>query len=214
MDEYLQSVRTIEQRIENQQQSGNPWQPLASIQMEQAPPYEGPDKFPEHVRLMLDMIALAFQTDTTRVCTFMFGNAVSGRNFSFLEGVTGGHHDISHHQNEEEKLRAYQRINRWHVEQYAYLLERLQGMQEGERSVLDNSMILYGSGLRDGNSHNPHNLPLLLGGGGGGRLATGRHLRFSADTPLSNLYLGLLQAFGCQLDRFADSTGVLPGVLA
>ncbi len=163
---------------------------------------------------MMDMMALAFQTDTTRVCTFMFGNAVSGRNFSFLEGVSGGHHDTSHHQDEEDKLRAYQLINRWHVEQYAYLLEKLGSMQEGEGTVLDNSMILYGSGLRDGNSHNPHNLPILLGGGGGGRLATGQHLSYSPDTPLSNLYVAMLQAFGCKTERFADSTGVLPGVLA
>lgn len=214
MDEYLQSVRSIEQRLQNQQKGGSSWEPLAAIQMDQAPAVEKPDDFPEHVRLMLDMIALAFQTDTTRVCTFMFGNAVSGRNFSFLEGVSGGHHDTSHHQNEEEKLRAYQLINRWHVEQYAYLLGKLRGMQEGDKTVLDNSMILYGSGLRDGNSHNPHNLPILLGGGGGGRLATGQHLSFSPDTPLANLYLAMLQVFGCDVDRFADSTGVLPGVLA
>jgi hypothetical protein len=214
MEEYLQSVRSIEQRLQNQQEGGSSWEPLAAIQMDQAPAAEKPDDFPEHVRLMMDMIALAFQTDTTRVCTFMFGNAVSGRNFSFLEGVTGGHHDTSHHQNEEEKLRAYQLINRWHVEQYAYLLGKLRDMREGEQTVLDNSMILYGSGLRDGNSHNPHNLPILLGGGGGGRLATGQHLQFSPDTPLANLYLAMLQAFGCDVDRFADSTGILAGVLA
>ncbi len=213
MDEYLQSVRSIEERLANQQSGLSSWEPRVEIQMDQAPPSERPDDFPDHVRLMMDMIALAFQTDTTRVCTFMFGNAVSGRNFSFLEGVSGGHHDTSHHQNDEEKLKAYQLINRWHVEQYAYLLERLRGMQEGEGTVLDNAMILYGSGLRDGNSHNPHNLPILLGGGGGGRLATGQHLSFSPDTPLSNLYVAMLQAFGCQTDRFADSTGVLPGVL-
>ncbi len=163
---------------------------------------------------MLDMIALAFQTDTTRVCTFMFGNAVSGRNFSFLEGVSGGHHDTSHHQNEEDKLRQYQLINRWHIEQYAYLLEKLRGMPEREGTVLDNSMILYGSGLRDGNSHSPHNLPILVGGSGGGRLATGQHLEYSRDTPLANLYAAMLRAFGTGANSFADSTEILPGVLA
>ena len=144
----------------------------------------------------------------------MFGNAVSGRNFSFLDGVSGGHHDTSHHQNNEEKLRQYQLINRWHVEQYAYLLEKLRGMQERDGTVLDNSMILYGSGLRDGNSHSPHNLPILLGGSGGGQLATGQHLSFAVDTPLANLYAAMLQVFGTGRERFADSTGVLPGVLA
>lgn len=213
MDEYLQSVRDIEQRLQNQQSSGAPWQARADITMDQAPLEGNPDDFPEHVRLMMDMIALAFQTDTTRVCTFMFGNAVSGRSFSFLDGVNGGHHDNSHHQNEEDKLRAYQRINHWHVSQYAYLLQRLRDMPEGEGNVLDHSMILYGSGLRDGNSHNPHNLPILLAGGGGGQLATGQHLSYSRDTPLANLYLAMLKAFGCDLDRFADSTGVLPGVI-
>jgi hypothetical protein len=163
---------------------------------------------------MLDMIALAFQTDTTRVCTFMFGNAVSGRNFSFLDGVSGGHHDTSHHQNDSDKLQAYQLINQWHVEQYAYLLDKLRNMKERESTVLDNSMILYGSGLRDGNSHNPHNLPILVGGRAGGRLASGQHLVYSRDTPLANLYVAMLNAFGCKTESFADSTGVLPGVLA
>ena len=214
MDEYLQSVRSIEERLQNQQQGRSSWEPLAVINPDQAPAEERLDDFPEHVRLMMDMIALAFQTDTTRVCTFMFGNAVSGRNFSFLEGVSGGHHDTSHHQNNEDKLRAYQLINRWHIQQYAYLLHKLRGMREGEGTVLDNSMILYGSGLRDGNSHNPHNLPILLAGSGCGRLATGQHLSYGRDTPLSNLYLAMLQAFGCNVPNFADSTGVLPGVLA
>ncbi len=215
MDEYLQSVRSIEKRLQHQQESnGTPWKPLAPIDAAQSPPAERPEQHVEHVRLMFDMIALAFQTDTTRVCTFMFGNAVSGRNFSFLDGVSGGHHDTSHHQNDADKLRAYQRINRWHIEQYAYLLDKLRNMQERNGTVLDNSMILYGSGLRDGNSHNPHNLPILVGGRAGGRLASGQHLEYSRDTPLANLYVALLKAFGCKTEHFADSTGVLPGVLA
>ncbi|QDV22582.1 DUF1552 domain-containing protein [Aureliella helgolandensis] len=214
MDEYLQSVRSIEKRLERQEQGGlSAWKPRMELDASHAPPEEVPDQFPEHVRLMLDMIALAFQTDTTRVCTFMFGNAVSGRNFSFLDGVSGGHHDTSHHQNSEEKLEQYQKITRWHVEQYAYLLGKLRSMKEGERTVLDNSMILYGSGLRDGNSHSPHNLPILVGGSGGGRIETGQHLSFSPDTPLANLYVAMLNAFGHQTDQFADSTGILPGVL-
>lgn len=215
MDEYLQSVRSIERRLQDQQKnSGTPWKPLASIDVEKRPPAERPDEYIEHVRLMLDMIALAFQTDTTRVCTFMFGNAVSGRNFSFLDGVSGGHHDTSHHQKDEDKLRAYQIINRWHIEQYAYLLDKLRNMKEQESTVLDNSMILYGSGLRDGNSHNPHNLPILVGGRAGGRLASGQHLAYSRDTPLANLYTTMLKAFGCETESFADSTGVLSNVLA
>ncbi|MCS7467856.1 DUF1552 domain-containing protein [Stieleria sp. ICT_E10.1] len=215
MEEYLQSVRSVEKRLQNQDAGGaKQWQPLVKLDRQNRPPEQRPDAYVEQVRLMLDMIALAFQTDTTRVCTFMFGNAVSGRNFSFLDGVSGGHHDTSHHQNNEDKLRQYQLINRWHVEQYAYLLGKLRSMKEREGTVLDNSMILYGSGLRDGNSHNPHNLPILLGGSGGGRIATGQHLSFGRDTPLANLYAAMLNAFGTGHERFADSTGILPGILA
>ncbi len=214
MDEYLQSVRSIEKRLQNQQAGGNKnWRPLVEINPKDRPNDDAPDQYPEQVQLMLDMIALAFQTDTTRVCTFMFGNAVSGRNFSFLEGVTGGHHDSSHHQNNEDKLRQYQLINVWHIQQYAYLLEKLAGMQEHEGTVLEHSMILYGSGLRDGNSHNPHNLPILVAGSGGGKIATGQHLQYGRDTPLANLYAGMLNAFDANTSSFADSTGILPGML-
>jgi hypothetical protein len=108
----------------------------------------------------------------------------------------------------------YYLINRWHIEQYAYLLDKLARMPEGEGTVLDNSMILFGAGLRDGDAHSPHNLPIVLGGRGGGRIATGQHLTYDRDTPLANLYLCMLDAFGTPLDRFADSTGPLPGVLA
>ncbi len=166
----------------------------------------------EHVRLMLDLMVLAFQTDSTRVATFMFGNSVSGKNFSFLEGVKGGHHEISHHENDAEKLAQYERISAWHVEQYAYMLERMKAIREGEKTLLDNSMVLFGSALRDGNSHNPHDLPIVLGGRGGGTLATGRHLVYGKDTPLCNLYVSMLDRVGVTVDRFADSTGPLAGL--
>lgn len=215
IDEYLQSVRSIERRLQSQTtDDANHWQPMVPVDRKRRPSDQQPDLYAERVRLMLDMIALAFQTDTTRVCTFMFGNAVSSRSFSFLDGVSGGHHDTSHHQNDADKLRQYQVINQWHVEQYAYLLDKLRQMPEREGTVLDNSMILYGSGLRDGNSHSPHNLPILLGGRGGGRIATGQHLQFERDTPLANLYAAMLNAFGTGETRFADSTQLLPGVLA
>ena len=163
---------------------------------------------------MLDMTALAFQSDTTRITTFMFGNAVSGQNFRFLPGVTNTHHEVSHHSNDPEKLKQYHLINRWHIEQYAYLLRKLRDMKEGEKSLLDNSMVLFASALSDGNSHNPHRLPLVLGGHGGGRIATGQHLVHSDDTPAANMYMSMLDAFGTPVDRFADSTGPLPGLLA
>jgi hypothetical protein len=214
LDEYLSGVRSVEERVGRAGKIRQTnWKPRARIDSS-APPEEVPKQHAEHVRLMLDMIALAFQTDTTRIATFMFGNAVSNQNFSFLEGVSGAHHSISHHMNDADKLRQYQLINRWHVEQYGYLLNKLHAMKEGERSVLDNSMILLGAGLRDGNKHDPHNLPLVLAGRAGGRIAAGQHLTYDKDTPLANLWNTMLNAFGAPVERFADSTGLLPGVLA
>jgi hypothetical protein len=214
LDEYLSVMRSIEQRV--QRASGTEkrdWKPRTQLKLEAAPT-DQPGSHEEHCRLMLDMIATAFQSDTTRISTFMFGNAVSNVSFRFLEGVNLGHHDTSHHGKTEDKLRQYQIINRWHVTQYAYLLNKLKSMKEGDSTVLDNSMILFGSALSDGDSHNPHKLPLVLGGRGGGRIAAGQHLQYTDDTPLANLYVSMLDAFGAPVERFADSTGPLPGVLA
>ena len=214
MDEYLSVVRSLEERLEraSRPQPGVAWKPRTPLDPKWEPT-ENPAQFADHVRLMLDMIAVAFQTDTTRICTFMFNNEVSNQNFSFVDGVSGGHHSTSHHQNRPEQLKQYQLINRWHVAQYAYLLRKLKGIKEGDGTLLDSSMVLFGSGLRDGNTHNPHNLPIILGGRGGGRIATGQHLVYSADSPLSNLYVAMLDAFGTPVERFADSTGALRGVL-
>jgi hypothetical protein len=142
----------------------------------------------------------------------MFANAVSGRSFSFLEGVKGGHHEISHHEKSAEKLEQYKRINQWHVQQYAYMLEKMRSIKEGEGTLLDNSMVLLGAGMRDGNAHDPHNLPILLAGKGGGTLATGRHLVYPKKTPLCNLYRSMLTRMGTPVDKLADSTGELPGL--
>ena len=214
LDEYLTGVRSVEERVGRagkvRQTTWKPRTPITSA----PPPEEPPKQYAEHVRLMLDMIALSFQTDTTRIATFMFGNAVSNQNFSFVDGVSGSHHSLSHHMNDADKLRQYQIINRWHVEQYGYLLRRLHSMKEGGRSVLDNSLIVLGAGLRDGNKHDPHNLPVVVAGRAGGRLAAGRHLKYEKDTPLANLWLAMLDAFGAPVERFADSTGALKGVLA
>ena len=213
VDEYLSIVRSLETRMERAADPKRTWKARAPIN-EAAQPAKRPTSHQEHVRLMLDMIALGFQSDTTRIATFMFGNAVSGVNFRFLDGVTDSHHEISHHSNDAEKLRQYAVINRWHVEQYGYLLRRLRDMKEGEGSVLDNSMILFGSALSDGNKHDPHRLPLVVGGRGAGRIASGQHLVCGEDSPAANLYVSMLDAFGTPVERFADSTGPLPGVLA
>jgi len=213
LDEYLSVMRSLEERVQRASAgSRSTWKPRTRLDPK-AVPTDQPVSHAEHVRLMLDMIATAFQSDTTRVCTFMFGNAVSAVSFRFLESVTSGHHDVSHHGNDEEKLRQYYLITRWHVEQYAYLLGKLQGVQEGESNVLDNSMILFGSAWSDGNSHNPHKMPLVLAGRAGGRISTGQHLVSGDDTAAANLYVSMLDAFGTPVERFADSTGPLAGLL-
>ncbi len=213
MDEYLSVVRSLEDRIRRAGKSKKlDWKPRAPIDPA-ARPGDEPRDHAERVRLMLDIIALAFQTDSTRIATFMFANAVSNASFSFLDGVSGSHHQISHHRRDPETMRQYQLINRWHVEQYAYLLRKLRSMPEGESNVLDNSMILFGSGLRDGDRHDPHNVPLLLAGRAGGRLEPAQHRIYSEDTPLANLYVSMLNAFGVPTERFADSTGPLTGLL-
>ena len=213
LDEYLSVMRSLEERVERASNaSQQPWKARAAMDAN-AVPTDRPVDHAEHVRLMMDMIAVAFQTDITRVATFMFGNAVSNVSFRFLDGVGIGHHDASHHQNDADKLRQYEIISRWHVQQYAYLLEKLKGMQEGESTVLDNSMVMFASALNDGNKHDPHKLPILLGGKGGGRIDAGQHLTYGVDSPMANLYVSMLEAFGTPVERFADSTGPLAGLL-
>lgn len=213
IDEYMSLMRSLEQRVQRASAgTQRTWKARAAMDPKATPP-EKPADHAEHVRLMMDMIATAFQTDTTRVATFMFGNAVSNVSFRFLEGVSAGHHDVSHHSKEADKLRQYQLINQWHIAQYAYLLQRLSEMKEGDSTVLDNSMVLFASALSDGNSHNPHRLPIVLGGRGGGRIDSGQHLVYTEDDPLANLYVSMLDAFGAPVERFADSTGPLAGLL-
>jgi hypothetical protein len=227
VNEYLEAVRAVEKRIEfDTRRKGEEYNtdPLVRREIDKlglrikdyysdpARASERSGDHTEHVRLMLDLMVLAFWSDSTRLSTFMFGNAVSGKNFSFLEGVRGSHHEISHHDSKPEKLEQYKLINIWHMTQLAYLLEKMQGIQEGERTLLDNSMVLCGAGMRDGNAHDPHNLPLVLAGRGGGTLAPGRHLVYQKNTPLCNLYCSLLSRMGTPVQSFSDSTGELPGL--
>ncbi len=227
LDEYFESVRAVEKRIEfdakrrKEELDGDPESRKAidALGGRLADAYKDPAKLRErgvdhtgHVRLMLDLMVLAFQTDTTRIATFMFANAVSGKNFSFLEGVSGGHHQISHHENNPAKMEEYRKIGIWHVAQYAYMLEKLKAIKEGDGTLLDHSMIVFGAGIRDGNAHSPVNLPIVLAGKAGGTLATGRHLVFEKKTPLCNLYRSMLKRMGCPVDSFGDSKGELPGL--
>jgi hypothetical protein len=209
MDEYLEAVRAVEKRIEfaTRNRSDRPLDidPSALV----APSPGIPDDFREHIELMLDLIVLALQTDSTRVCTFMFANDVSGRNFSFLDGVSGAHHELSHHENKPEKISQYQQINRWHVAQFARMIAKMKSIPEGEGTLLDHSMIMFGSSFSDGNRHDPDNLPILLAGRGCGTLRPGRHLAAEGQRPICNLYLSLLRRHGIELESFGDSEGEL-----
>lgn len=207
MDEYLDSVRAVERRIEfSMQQKPRDWQPSAD-QAEIRPPRPGvPADFREHIAIMLDLMVLAFQTDSTRVASLMFANDVSGRNFSFLEGVNGGHHELSHHENNKARIAQYELINRWHVEQFAGMLRKLKSIPEGDGTLLDNCMILFGSSISDGNRHDPDNLPVLLGGHGGRTLQSGQHLQSKGNVPLCNLYVSMLDRMGVEVEQFGDST--------
>lgn len=213
LDEYLDSVRSVEKRIAfAAKDDPRDWHPQTSPPGARLPAPGTPADYREHVKLMLDLIVLGFWTDTTRVSSFMFANCVSGRNFSFVDGVRGGHHDTSHHSNKEEKIEQYKRINRWHAGQLAYVLGKMKGIREGEGTLLDNSMILFGSSMSDGNAHDPNNLPIVLAGHAGGKLEGGRHVASEKNTPLCNLYVSMLDKLGAPVKQFGDSTGPLAGL--
>jgi hypothetical protein len=206
LDEYLTSVREIERRA------------VAAGRIPTTDEVEAPDGLPatagqsieyeDHLRLLCDMIVLAFQTDSTRIASFMLARAGSNRNYRSI-GVSDGHHDISHHQGNPEKLENIRKINRFHIEQFAYLVGRLKAIPEGDGTLLDNCMILYGSGLGDGNRHNHDHLPALVAGRGGGTIDTGRHVIVPEETPMSNLFLSMLHRVGVDEPYFGDSTGPL-----
>jgi hypothetical protein len=204
LDEYLTSVREIEQRIERAEKM--------SVATPDYPTPGGiPRDYEQHLCVMFDLLALAFQTDTTRVSSFMIAHDGSNRSYPAI-GVPDGHHDISHHGGNAEKKTKIAKINRFHMTQFARFLERLKSVREGEGTLLDNCMIVYGSGIADGNAHSHHDLPVLLAGRGGGAFGGGRHLRYAKDTPMSNLYLAMLERMGVKEQRFGDSTEVLRGL--
>ena len=206
LDEYLTGVREIEQRIQKAERFG----PLPDPKAET--PSGVPAEYEQHIRLMMDMQALAFQTDSTRISSFMLAHDGSNRSFREI-GVGDGHHNLSHHQNNAATLEKIGQIDLFYTRQLAYFLEKLRATKERDgHSILDNSMIVYCSGLSDGNRHAHDNLPVILAGHGGGALNPGRHLSLSEKTPMTNLYVRMLNLMGVPTDRFGDSTGVLKTV--
>jgi hypothetical protein len=206
LEEYLSCVRDLEGRIQRAEQAART-PPTPTMPR----PTGMPAEYADHLRLLGDLLVLAFQADLTRVATFAFANDGSNRAYKSL-GVPEGHHDLSHHGNDPAKHEKIQKINRFHVGQLAYLLGRLKAVREGEGTLLDSCLLVYGSGISDGNQHNHDNLPILVAGKGGGTLKPGRHVRFPRETPLMNLYLSLLERVGVVLPAFGDSTGRLSGL--
>ena len=167
-----------------------------------------PDTYEEHVKLMFDLLSLAYQADITRVFTFMLGRELGGRTYPHL-GVPDPHHGLSHHRNDPEKLAKLAKINTFHMELFTHFLENLQSAPDGDGSLLDHSMVLYGGGLGDSNDHAHFDLPELVVGGGAGRLKGGRHLMYPKDTPMNNLLVSMLGKAGLPAEHFGDSSGRL-----
>lgn len=209
LDEYLFAVRDVEKRIGGARKLRTAEQDVPDYPR----PAGLPAQFGEHAELLFDLMALAFQTDSTRVITFMYSNAGSNRTYPQVE-VSEGHHSLSHHGNDAAKLAKISRINRYHVTLLKHFLDRLAAVQEPNGSLLDNCLVMHGSGLGDGNRHNHDDLPIALFGSGGGAFKTGRHLEFPKETPLTNMYRSMLAAAGAEVDAFGDSTGLLSEVMA
>ncbi len=201
--EYLDAVRDAERRIQKAEEQSDRELPV----LEQ--PTGMPDQYEEYVRLMLDLQLLAFQTDLTRVFTFVLVRESSVRSYPEI-GVPDSHHPLSHHQNNAEKLGRLARVNLFHMKQFAYLVDRLAATPDGDGSMLDRTMLLYGSGMSDSNLHIPTNVPTLLVSGKGFGITGNRYIEVPERTPLANLQLTMLDRFGLPVERFGDSNGELP----
>ncbi|MDZ4689264.1 MAG: DUF1552 domain-containing protein [Planctomycetaceae bacterium] len=203
LEEYFTSVRELEQRIERAQTE------TAQRVIPDYPEPEGnPKDTDEHVRQMFDLLALAFQTDSTRVATYMLANEGSNRSYPMV-GVNDGHHHLSHHQDKQDWIDQIAKIDKYLITRFAEFLEKLDATKDGEGTLLDHSMIVYGSAIADGNRHSHHDLPVLLAGKGNGTITPDRHIVYPHETPLNNLFLSLLERMDVQIDRLGDSTGKL-----
>lgn len=203
LDEYLTGVREIERRIEKSEKWGAPVAPGVPA------PSGIPSSYSEHISLMMDMLILAFRTDSTRISTFMLAHDGSNRSFREL-GVSEGHHNLSHHKKKQENLEKLETIDRFYIDRLSYFLRKMKETEDVDgQSLLHNSMVVYGSCISDGDAHRHSDLPLILAGQGGGRFQTGRHVDLGEKVPLSNLYVRMLNEYGVRDQSFGDSTGRL-----
>ncbi|MBI4479163.1 MAG: DUF1552 domain-containing protein [Acidobacteria bacterium] len=203
LSEYLDGIRDVERRIQMAEEQNTS---SGTIVLDR--PVGIPGAFDDYAKLMFDLVVLAFQSDLTRVTTFMLGREQSNRTYREI-GVPDAHHGLSHHGMDPVKIAKVVQIDIFHSQLFAYFLEQMRSTPDGEGSLLDHSMIVYGSALSDGNEHLNQDLPILLAGGGAGQFKGGRHLRYPKDTPLTNLYVALLDKLGVPLEKFGDSTGEL-----
>jgi hypothetical protein len=204
LDEYITGVREIERRIEKAESFGPPPEPGV------AAPEEGvPREYQDHIRLLFDMLILAFKTDQTRISSFLLAHDGSNRSFSDL-GVNEGHHGLSHHRQAQDKMEKIAKIDAFYVRQLAYFLEQMKATEDVDgNTLLHNSMIVWGSGLSDADRHTHDDLPIIVAGNAGGKFQTGRHLDLPEKTPLNNLYMRMLREAGAPVDRIGDSSGIL-----
>lgn len=208
VDQYLTSVREVERRIQIAE-AGVADNPTPDMDR----PLGVPEAYADHARLMFDLQVLALQSDMTRVITFQLAREGSTRSYNEI-GVSEPHHPLTHHGGNQDMIDKFAKINEYHVSLFAYLLDKLKTTPDGEGSLLDHSMYLYGSGMGDPNLHDHINLPILVAGGGAGRLKGGRHIRYEERTPLANLHLTLLEKAGVRMDSFADSKGKVEELLS
>jgi hypothetical protein len=201
VNEYLDTVREVERRIQKAE-TQTVDNPLPDLDR----PVGVPASYGEHAKLMFDLQALALQGDITRVITFQLARETSNRSYTEI-GVADPHHPTSHHGGDPEKVAKIAKINQFHVSLFAYYLEKLASIKEGNGTLLDNSVILYGSGMGNPNIHDHVNLPILVAGGAAGKVRGGRHIKYAQPAPLANLHLTMLDAVGVQIDSFQDSTG-------
>jgi len=200
LTEYLESVRDIERRIQMAEEQGSRELPLFDQ------PVGVPSDYAQHAKLMMDLLALAYQTDMTRISTFMLAREVSGHAYPEI-GVPDSHHPLSHHQDEAAKLERLHKINEYHFQQFAYLVNKLSEMSEGDGTMLDYTLFMYGTGISDSNTHFHDDLPIALVGGKAAGIKGGRYIRSAKGTPLTNLHVSILEKLGTPVEKLGDSTG-------
>jgi hypothetical protein len=205
LDEYLSSIREVERQIERAEKDNQ------QIDPHMDKPYGVPADFAEHFKMMSNMIAIAFQADQTRIVTFLMTREGSSRAYREI-GISDGHHPCTHHRNLPDLMEKTRKINEYHVQQFAGFIEKMKNSKEGDGTLLDNSMIVYGAGLSDPNAHLHEDLPTIIVGKGGNNFKTGRRVLTRRETPMCNLFLTMMDRMGVPTDHFGDSTGRLAGL--